>query len=79
MSDYTYLPAETTQPASQILEITPDAEDWRHVLELTKSPKRVFISVADPIMMVDAAIEQLTPEQLKTFVDELVWRTKLFF
>lgn len=66
-----------TYPAN--IEVSPDAQDWQQILQLTQQPTRVFICVEDPLMMVDALIEQLSHDNLKTLVDELVYRTKLFF
>lgn len=58
---------------------TPTATDWQRVLNLTVKPQRVFICPEDPILLVDALVEQLSPDKLKTLVDELVFRTKLFW
>ena len=68
---------EQTYPTN--IEVSPDAQDWKYILELTKQPTRVFICIEDPLTMVDALIEQLSHDKLKTLVDELVYRTKLFF
>ena len=68
---------EQTYPTN--IEVRPEAQDWQHILELTKQPTRVFICIEDPLMMVDALIQQLPHDKLKTLVDELVYRTKLFF
>ncbi len=68
---------EQTYPTN--IEVSPEAQDWQHILELTKQPTRVFICIEDPLTMVDALIEQLSHDKLKTLVDELVYRTKLFF
>ncbi len=69
MSDYTYIAPEIQYIAS----------DWQRVLDLTTQPKRLIISPIDPILLVDTIIQQLNQEQLKVFVNELVYRTKLFF
>jgi hypothetical protein len=55
------------------------SQDWQRVLNLTVEPKRVFISSMEPIEMVDALIEQVPHEKLKIMLDELIYRTKLFF
>jgi hypothetical protein len=68
---------EQTYPTN--IEVSPDAQDWQYILELTKQPTRVFICIEDPLTMVDALIEQLSHDKLKLLVDELVYRTKLFF
>lgn len=60
-------------------EKTVDAQDWQRVLNLTVQPKRMIICECDPILLVDAVIEQMPHDKLKTFVDELIYRTKLFF
>lgn len=56
-----------------------DGQEWKSILNLTVHPKRLFICEQDPILMVDALIEQLPHEKLKILVDELVYRTKLLF
>ena len=69
MSDYTYIAPEIQYTAS----------DWQRVLDLTTQPKRLIICEKDPIQLVSIVIEQLSHNELKVFVDELVYRTKLFF
>jgi len=68
---------EQTYPTN--IEVSPEAQDWQHILELTKQPTRVFICQQDPILMVDAVVQQLSQAELEVFVNELVYRTKLFF
>ena len=73
---------EQTYPAEkdvQIIEVKPDAADWQHILQITRQPQRVFICQQDPLMMVDAVVQQLSQTELEIFVNELVYRTKLFF
>jgi len=68
---------EQTYPTN--IEVSPEAQDWRYILQLTKQPTRVFICIEDPILMVDAVVQQLSQAELEVFVNELVYRTKLFF
>jgi hypothetical protein len=54
-------------------------QDWDKILDLTVKPQKVFISSMEPIEMVDALIEQMPHDKLKVMLEELIYRTKLFF